>query len=156
MASQERADGLDAPLTATEAGDPFGIADSATLDALLQNLQGNGGKVLGDAGLARLSASRLSAIEGMARARAEDCLSNIQALARLLAQALLESSRPIRPADAVAAAQHLGMLAEDCERWNLLADHAAMYRVQPLVAAEVARYWGGWARHFGEWPTNVA
>lgn len=126
--------------------------EQGSLDRLFNDLQGNGPKILGDAGLARLSGSRLLSIEHGARSRADDCLHDVQSLARLLTQALLETDRPVRPADAAAAARHLGQLTQDCERWNLLAEHAAMYRVQRPVAAEVARHWTRWAQHFGEWP----
>jgi len=138
--------------TAAGMEDAFAGANSGVLDVLLQHLQGNGAKVLGDAGIARLSESRLAAIEVAARARAADCLSNVQSLARLLAQVLFDLDRPIRTADTVAAAQHLGALAQECERWNQLADHAAMYRVQRPVAAEVAKHWADWAQYYGEWP----
>jgi hypothetical protein len=128
--------------------------DFSSLDALLGEVQGNSSKVSGDAALARFSKERLRAIELGARTRADDCLSNVQVLARLLAQVLLDTDRPIRPADTVAAAQHLATLAQDCERWNLLAEHAATYRVQRPVAAEVARRWVRWAKHLGEWPDH--
>jgi hypothetical protein len=127
----------------------------SSLDALLGHVQGNAPKVGGDAALARLSKPRLEAIELGARTRVEDCLNNIQALARLLAQVLLETDRPIRPADAVTAAQHLGMPAQDYERWNRLAEHALMYRMQRPLAIEVAKHWADWSRHLGEWPDSA-
>src|SRR3546814_10291668 len=45
----------------------------------------------------------------------------------------------------------------DCERWNLRAEHAAMYRTQQTVASEVVRHWARWAQYFGEWlaPSEV-
>ncbi|WP_028081646.1 hypothetical protein [Solimonas soli] len=115
-------------------------------------MQGNGPKVLGDAGLARLSESRLRVIERGARRRAEDCLHDGQCLSRLLAQALIDEERPLRAADLAAAARHIGRLMHDGERWNLLAEHASLYRTQRAVAAEVARHWSKWAQHFAEWP----
>lgn len=138
-------EGLDDDPDADEMGDD-------SLDVLFNGLQGNGPKVLGDAGLARLLESRLGRIERGARNRAEDCLHDIQSLARLLTQVLLDESRPPCAADLATAARHLGQLAQDGERWDLLAEHAAMYRTQRSVASEVARHWGRWARHFQEWP----
>lgn len=134
-------------------GDAHSEYDS--LDALMEALQGNGPKVLGDAGLARFSPKRLHAIELGARSRAEDCLRDVQCLARLLALVLINEDRPLRQSDSASAARHLGRLAQDCERWNLLAEHAAMYRTQRPVASEVARHWARWAQHFGEWPAPV-
>ncbi|NKF20869.1 hypothetical protein [Solimonas marina] len=126
-------------------------ADSDSLDALLNHLQGNGPDVQADAALARFSEARLRAIEFGARARAEDCLHNVQSLARLLTQAL-RSDEQAPVSDTLAAVQHLEQLARDSERWALIAEHAVMYRKQRPVAEEVAQRWMHWARHLGEWP----
>lgn len=154
MALQEVASGFDVGIDPVSAGLESG-SDTGMLDALFHHLQGNGSKVLGDAGLARFSPQRLHAIELGARSRAEDCLRDVQCLARLLALVLIDEDRRLRQSDSASAARHLGQLAQDCERWNLLAEHAAMYRAQQPVASEVARHWARWAEHFGEWPAPV-
>lgn len=138
-----------------DAGINHGDADQDSLDALFGALQGNGPKVLGDAGLARLSEPRLLVIERGARQRAEDCTQDLQCLARLLTQVLLAENQPLRASDLAVAARHLGKLAQDGERWTLLAEHAALYRTQRSVAQEVALHWTRWAQHFREWPAPV-
>ncbi|MFT4046540.1 MAG: hypothetical protein QM661_07550 [Solimonas sp.] len=127
-------------------------ADEDALDALLNALQGNSPACPGDAGLARLSETRLTRIERGARGRADDSLREVQSLARLLAQVLLDEDRPPRTVDLAVAARHLGRLAADSARWSLLAEHATMYRTQRSVAEEVARHWVLWAQYLREWP----
>lgn len=139
-------------LPETEAGEATDGSDM--LDLLLAALLGGGPKLLGDAGLARLSEARLQAIECGALARADDCLHELQCLARLLADATRAPARP--PAqDLALATRHLGRLAQDGARWKQLAEHAAMYRTQRDLAGEVARRWLGWAQYFGEWPQSA-
>ncbi|WP_028008060.1 hypothetical protein [Solimonas flava] len=133
-----------------EAGEATDGSD--TLDLLLAALLGGGPKLLGDAGLARLSEARLQAIERGALARADDCLHELQCLARLLADATRVAACPPPAHDLARVTRHLGRLAQDGARWKQLAEHAAMYRAQRDLAGEVARRWLGWARYFGEWP----
>lgn len=126
--------------------------DTDSLDSLLGHLQGNGPKVMADAGLARLRESRLSAIQRGAESRAEDCLHDVQCLSRLLSQLLLARDMAIRSEDLAATARHICQLVEDHGRWSQLAQNAATYRTQRAVAIEVARRWTHWARHWNEWP----
>jgi hypothetical protein len=150
--AEDALDGLESGEPISPEASDAGEHDADTLDALLSALQGNGPKVLGDAGLARFSASRLMSIERGARSRADDCLREVQCLSRLLTQVLRDDSQPMHRAELAVAARHLGRLAEDSERWRLLAEHAVLYRTQRAVAGEVARYWARWAQHFHEWP----
>jgi hypothetical protein len=133
-------------------GEPTDVEDRRDLDTLINHLQGNGPKLMADAGIARLQPKRLAAIRHGALSRAEDCLQDAQNLARLLTLLVRTQDPDVHPADLADLAIRIGRLTEEHTRWRQLSEHADLYRNQQLIAGEVSRRWAQWACHWSEWP----
>jgi hypothetical protein len=130
-------------------------AGAASLDDLLNHLQGNVPGGPADAGLSRFGERRLAEIQRCAAAQSQRCARAVRSLTRVLALLLEErdaSARPWNPADLAALGWHVHDLALDRERWGRLADNAAYLRSHHAEAHDIGRQWTQQAMAAGEWP----
>ena len=151
MESEEQGRNVAAP--AGWVGEPFELGYPVTdLDALLNDLQGNGVLMSEDHGLARFGQDRLRAIRKQALTQSAAAWMAEKALHRLIEESRLEVGARVEQV----LLAHRRQLREDCLRWRSLAEHAALYLEYPDLAGRRARGWWGECLAKGELPGRPA